>query len=436
MGCKTWRLAVAVAVAVFGAVAAQAMIDGVPGPDFTFTARSGYIGTPEGGRLLIWGYANGDGTVQYPGPTMIVNQGDTITVTLTNALDVPESVSIVFPGQEGVIAAAVSGPTAQGLLTLEAGPPTLGVDGPVPGGAVRYTFAAANPGTYMYHSGTRPDLHVEMGLVGALIVRPVDGLGAPIENQAYGHSGTAFDIEYLFLLTEMDPKFHQQIETGGLAEVDTTTFFPVVWFINGRCAPDTMADPFVPWLPTQPYNCMPMMHPGERMLMRVIGGGRDLHPFHFHGNNAWTIAKDGRVLATGPDTGPDMGPSLYTIQSVPGETVDAIFEWTGAKLGWDIYGHQPTDPLEPNEYEPDHGKPFPVVLPENQDLTVGGMWSGSPFLGAMGSLAPGEGGFNYAGGYYYMWHSHTEKEMVNNDVFPGGMMTMLVVVPHDGMIMR
>jgi hypothetical protein len=28
-----------------------------------------------------------------------------------------------------------------------------------------------------------------------------------------------------------------------------------------------------------------------------------------------------------------------------------------------------------------------------------------------------------------MWHSHTEKEMVNNDVFPGGMMTMLLIVP-------
>ena len=24
-----------------------------------------------------------------------------------------------------------------------------------------------------------------------------------------------------------------------------------------------------------------------------------------------------------------------------------------------------------------------------------------------------------------MWHSHTEKEMTNNDIFPGGMMTML-----------
>jgi hypothetical protein len=47
----------------------------------------------------------------------------------------------------------------------------------------------------------------------------------------------------------------------------------------------------------------------------------------------------------------------------------------------------------------------------------------------MGALPPGEGGLNPTGGYTYMWHSHTEKEMVNNDVFPGGLMTMLLIVP-------
>jgi hypothetical protein len=28
-----------------------------------------------------------------------------------------------------------------------------------------------------------------------------------------------------------------------------------------------------------------------------------------------------------------------------------------------------------------------------------------------------------------MWHSHTEKELTNFDVFPGGMMTMLIIEP-------
>jgi hypothetical protein len=28
-----------------------------------------------------------------------------------------------------------------------------------------------------------------------------------------------------------------------------------------------------------------------------------------------------------------------------------------------------------------------------------------------------------------MWHSHNELELTNNDIFPGGMFTMLVVEP-------
>ncbi|MCJ7711196.1 MAG: multicopper oxidase family protein, partial [Chloroflexi bacterium] len=60
-------------------------------------------------------------------------------------------------------------------------------------------------------------------------------------------------------------------------------------------------------------------------------------------------------------------------------------------------------------------------------LTFGGFYSGSPYLGALVSLPPGEGGLNPDAGFAYMWHSHTEREMVNNDVFPGGMMTMLVI---------
>jgi len=51
-------------------------------------------------------------------------------------------------------------------------------------------------------------------------------------------------------------------------------------------------------------------------------------------------------------------------------------------------------------------------------------------LGTLGSLPPGEGGLNPHGGYAYMWHSHTEKELTNFDIFPGGLMTMLVIVPQ------
>jgi len=392
---------------------AWATIDGVPGPIFNFTAKADYISSGDGNTHYSWGYALNGGTMQYPGPTMIVNQGDVVTVNLTNTLPVP--VSVVFPGQANVAAAG----GVDGLMTREVA---------AGGGTVTYTFTASNPGTYQYHSGTNPALQVEMGLMGALVVRP--NVADPL-HQAYGHADTAFDREHLFLLTEMDPAIHAQVDllvsTGQPPVVDMTAYHPVLWFINGRNAPDTMLDANVAWLPTQPYNSLPRMHPGEKLLMRVVNAGRDLHPFHTHGNNFWVLAKDGRLLESAPGAGPDLAYSDFTVRAVPGETYDAIFEWTGKNLGWDIYGHAPGDPMEPNEYAADHGKPLPVVMPNLQDISTGANYSGSPYLGMLGALPPGVP--SPGAGYFHMWHSHNEKELTNHDIFPGGMMTMLIIEP-------
>ncbi|WP_246805257.1 hypothetical protein [Desulfosarcina cetonica] len=214
-----------------------------------------------------------------------------------------------------------------------------------------------------------------MGLVGAIIVRP--SLGG---DYAYNDANTRFDHEYLFLMTQMDPVIHQLVEQGRFSEVDMTRYWPVYWFFNGRAGPDDLADAFVSWLPHQPYNCTPRMTPGQKLLMRLVGGDQGQHPFHYHGNNADIIARDGRLLPHSR--------SQFTTLSVPGETVDQIFTWTGEKLGWDIYG-TPADGMPAHscvdgdgdgfgdvsagstfdhEYCADHGKPLPVVLPEQQNL--------------------------------------------------------------------
>ena len=191
------------------------------------------------------------------------------------------------------------------------------------------------------------------------------------------------------------------------------------------------------------------MTPGQRVLVRILGGDQDQHPLHLHGNHYSEIARYGRLLLL--DDGQTLAPrKRFTTLSVPGQTVDAIFEWTGEKLGWDIYGGtdvtlphtcngkavgQAQDPGAPkydpvtHEYCADHGKPFPVVLPENQNLAFGGWWSGSPYMGSGEPLPPGEGGLNPNLGYFFMWHSHTEKELTNFDIFPGGMLSMMVVEP-------
>ena len=421
---------------------AQAVIEGITGaagtPTFTLVAKQDFISAPDGDSILMWGYANGAASrMQYPGPTLIVNQGDMVTVNLTNELPPAhgQNVSIVFPGH--VVDTSLSSPGAvDGVLTKEAPPGGLQF--------ASYQFEATEPGTYLYRSGTRPDLQVEMGLVGALIVRPTGGATIPTESRtysppfklAYNHTDTAYHYEYLYLFTEVDVNIHRLVEDGRIAEVDMTTWFPVHWFVNGRAFPDLLQVAFHPFFPTQPYNCVPQTHPFEKILIRVVGAGRQLHPMHYHGADFSVIAVNGRMLSSdGGAAGPDLAWQASTINFTPGQTADFLWEWTGANIGWDIYGHAPGEPYETG-YEAqgatpgvddDHGNSFPVILAERDDLAFGQFWSGSPWLGASGDLPPDHPGLNSGGAYLFPWHSHSEKELTSNDVFPGGALTFIIL---------
>jgi manganese oxidase len=411
---------------------------------FTLTAKQDFISTSDGGSHYAWGYSFGSNLpMQYPGPTLIVKQGDTVKIVLNNTLPTP--VSIVFPGLSDVTATGGN----PGLLTREARAVPISENAVVAGPT--YTFVADKPGTYLYHSGTNADLQVEMGLVGALIVRPTGydmGTKSSHPNRkAYEQTGTNYDRENLFLLSEMDPAIHwdvySQVFSNMPIAVDTSTIKPSMWFINGRNAPDTLLADHVDWLPTQPYNALSRMHGGERLLMRVVSAGRDLHPFHHHGNHATPIARDGRVLESALGMGPDVTSPDFTVRAIPGQTIDLIFEWTGKGIGWDVYGTNAVNPhtcngsnAASNVFDPvtkewcgDHNKPIPVVLPGALDLTFGESYSGSPYLGSTGALPQGHPGLNTTGGYYHMWHSHNEKEITTDNIFPGGMMTMLIVEP-------
>ena len=160
------------AAALLSTAVAQAAAPGITGPTFNLTARPAFISQPDGSSVYSWGYGcNGAptgfapagitgtcSTMQVPGPTLIVTQGDAVTVTLTNNLPAAAgNTSILFPG----FTVTTTG-GATGLLTQEA----------APAGTVTYTFTASTPGTHAYYSGTQGDLQIEMGLYGAIIVLP------------------------------------------------------------------------------------------------------------------------------------------------------------------------------------------------------------------------------------------------------------------------
>lgn len=446
----------------------------IPGVRFNLEAREGRVSTADGGSVYAWGFAEAGKAMQYPGPTLIVNQGDCVVVAVTNQL--PVYTSVIFPGQVGVNVGAVAGANGgvqaggahASKMTLEVRPPAWNATTQQPVySTATYSFMASEPGTYQYVSGTHPDVQPEMGLQGVLVVRP---LNQP--KQAYAHAATAFDRENLYVISEVDPARHESVETqvaaaraaatttGGLPQnwvPDTTAwgpYAPQYWFVNGRTAPDTMTAAGTDVLPHQPYNALARVHPGDRLLLRMVNAGRDLHPMHHHGNHSITIARDGRMLSSGAGLGPDIAATDFTLRMVPGQTVDAIWTWTGKGLGWDISGSTcdgnaaaismtncPFGIFDANggviapgvatttQQWSDLYKPMPTRMPASLEVSYGEMFSGSPYLGLLGQRPVGAGLGNTNGGYWHMFHSHNEREIVNFGIFPGGMMTMLLIEP-------
>src|ERR1035441_9362236 len=145
----------------------------------------------------------------------------------------------------------------------------------------------------------------------------------------------------------MDPNIHSQALAQVAAnvttlQVPTEPYHPAYFLINGRSMPDDMDSHYAPMYPHQPYNGNPHMHPGEQVLLRVIGQGRWQHPFHEHANHVRILGRDGNLILSQNDATLLAGPLLFTTTTTPGLAFDGIFYFTGRGLNWDMYGHNPS----------------------------------------------------------------------------------------------
>lgn len=392
---------------------------------FTLNTRSGYISLPDGNVVYMWGFSTGAQPFQHPSPVLCVNQGDTVTIVLNNSLNV--DVSLIFPGQENVMANGVlSQPVFQGSDLVSLAPVAA-----ANGGSVTYSFAANRAGTFLYESGTDPAKQVNMGLFGALVVRPattlatVDPYGEPVA-YAYDDLGSAYfpTNEYLLIISEIDPELHMAVEAG--YNYNMNNYTPRYWLYNGRSFPDTIYDNGASILPTQPYGSLIYFHPFNDQpfltdgvtaninynpypaLVRHINVGTMEYTHHPHGNHGRVIAWDGHLLKSGDA---DLSYEKFAVTIAPGQTMDALYNWV------DVEGWNPID------------NPVPVVIPQLLDLTVGQFYSGSPYLGYLDALPPGTQALNQCGEYYHIAHNHALHQITAWGVVLSGHITFARIDP-------
>jgi FtsP/CotA-like multicopper oxidase with cupredoxin domain len=374
-------------------------------PVFDLTTKTGYITLPDANTAFMWGYSSGSDAFQHPGPVLCVHEDDRVTVILHNTL--PDPVSIMFPGQHDVLAdGAPAEPEFDGGGRMT----SLTKTAAAANGTVTYSFVAGDPGTYIYESGTNPEKQVHMGLFGALIVRPHTG-----DDRAYNRADSTFDPseEFLVLLSELDPYQHQAVEQGKTFNMNN--YRPRYWLINGRGFPDSIADNYASWLPSQPYGALaevqpydPTTHPRPG-LARYINVGTEDYPFHPHGNNGLVIGRDGHPLE-GP-AGQDLSFEKFAINIGPSQTWDVLFKWFDAE-----------------HYDPS-ANPVPVTVPSLANEEIGVFYSGSPYLGHKETLPPGTPTLNQCGEYYIISHNHALYQITSWGATMTGPITYMKIDP-------
>jgi len=240
-------------------------------------AKSGTLTLPSGSvptSVPIWGYSDtASGPAKVPGPVLIVNAGDIVTLTLHNGLSRPTSIQ--FGGQ-----AMVSDTT-----------------GAPAGGTQVYTFTAGAPGTYLYEAGLIPGAQYQaaMGLHGALVVRPAGGL-----LQVNGDAATTFVDESLVVLGEIDPTLNTSTQPW---TYDLRKFAPKLFLVNG--AP--FSSSATPSIGTTG---------GNSLLLRYLNAGIQHHSVAALGLRQRVIQDDGSAL-----------PAQRTMVAetlAPGQTADVL----------------------------------------------------------------------------------------------------------------
>ncbi len=280
-----------------------------------------------------------------PSPSIRVEQGDKIIVTLENTHYFPHSIhlhGVDHPFQKANGMGNDGVPQSSNKLTM-------------PGETFSYELTPRQTGTMIYHCHVQAHTHILMGLIGMFIVeenRPNNWVQTfNIGNGFVRHSSVAiteeYSQEYDLQYQDVDRELHNLIQTANdsrlLAkaynrEYNITQRKPEYFILNGRSFPYTLRESLV------------VVKPDEKVKLRVFNSGGKQIALHTHGFKPTATHLDGvkqkpeariqrDVFTVGPGQRVDlelyahndglnnMGPGIWTFHDHTEEavTTDGIY---------------------------------------------------------------------------------------------------------------
>jgi FtsP/CotA-like multicopper oxidase with cupredoxin domain/Cu/Ag efflux protein CusF len=220
-----------------------------------------------------------------PSPTIRVEEGDRVFVTLHNTHYLPHTIHFHGLSQDNNMD----------------GVPDVTQHMVLPGHQFTYRFDAKVPGTYWYHCHVQDQIHVLMGLAGMIIVEPnrpdnhfahlIPGAGriAPMAKA----TAEKYQGEYSLVYMDIDDRLNRipaahsdprEIERRMHRDYDVTQRRPDVFLLNGRSYPFTMRDTPI------------LVKPDETTKLRILNVGARTLSLHTHGHHPTLTDVDGRPV--------------------------------------------------------------------------------------------------------------------------------------------
>lgn len=249
-------------------------------------------------QCYFWVFKEATLPAEIPGPHIFVVEGDTIAITVTNALDEPHAFSI--PALE-----FTTGPIA-------------------PGETVSSSFVPNRAGTYLYYDNLNEPVNRVMGLHGALVVMPAQ---APIGRKFSPYTNPPEKVQQLFDDLGTTPWWPGLSWEEGDISTGTPPFRQSVWVLH-QASPNLFAavgdytpgldypasqfveeflhDTFHPqnanniaqfftisgqsghFSHNNPY-INPNFKVGEPVVIRMLNAGLWTHSMHFHANHFYIL---------------------------------------------------------------------------------------------------------------------------------------------------
>jgi FtsP/CotA-like multicopper oxidase with cupredoxin domain/Cu/Ag efflux protein CusF len=235
-----------------------------------------------------------------PSPTLRVETGDIVEITLYNTHYLPHTIHLHGTSQANNMD----------------GVPHMTQDEVPPGGQFTYRFTAGQPGTFWYHCHVQDQIHPSMGLAGMLIIEPE----RPYNNFAHLVPGAGriasmskatreeYDNEYSLVYMDIDDRLNRipaaysdprEVEKRMHRDYDVTQRASNIFLVNGRSFPFTLRDSPI------------LVKPDQRTRLRVLNVGPRTVYLHTHGHHptltdldGYPVPKDARITRDVFDIGP------------------------------------------------------------------------------------------------------------------------------------